>query len=213
MTPDWLTVACVGALSLPVAAVPQESKTPEEAALHAKLEALLGEPSVEDEALDATSAAADEWSWRIAPYVWTASIDGRLDAGVGEVELDFDFADVWDDMETGGLLLLETRRDHVRLIGEVIYLEIEEDGETTGGAGVEVDADTTILELIGFYEVAPGVPFEMGAGVRYLDLEVELDGGGGSIEAEPDSFDMFAATRATWAIGEGWGLVLYGDLG
>jgi hypothetical protein len=157
--------------------------------------------------------AADGWNWRIAPYLWTTKIDGSLTTTNADVDFDVDFSDIWDNLESAGLILVETSRGQVTLLGDIIYLGLEVDGETQGGADADIELDTTILDFAGLYRLSATSPFELGGGVRYADIESEVEVGPASSDGSHDAFDGFAAGRATWPFAERWSARLYGDIG
>lgn len=156
---------------------------------------------------------ADAWTWRVAPYLWTAGIDGTVETSNVEADFDVDFSDIWDNLESAGLVAVETRRDRLTILGDLVYLGLEVDGETPLGADAELQMDTTILELAGLYRVTPDSPFEVGAGVRYSSIESELDAGLVDSDGSRDILDGFAAGRATWSFAPRWSLRVYGDVG
>ena len=87
------------------------------------------------------------------------------------------------------------------------------DGETPGGVDADLELDTTILELAGLYRFSPASPYEAGLGMRYADMEADLEIGAASSDDGHDAFDGFAAGRATWPFAERWSVQLYGDAG
>lgn len=161
-----------------------------------------------------TRAQGDDpgWSWRVAPFLWTAGIEGSHGIGPAEFDFDVDFSDIWDNLESAGLVFVEARREDVAILGDVVYLGLDLDGETALGGDVDADVDTTILELASLYQL-PGGPFELGAGLRYLQFESDLEVGPVTTSGESDAFDGFAAARASWELGERWSLQAYGDVG
>jgi len=155
----------------------------------------------------------DSWSWRVAPYLWTAGIDGTLTTGIGEADFDVDFSEIWDNLESAGLILVETRRDQICILGDLVYFGLEVEGETPGGADTNLELDTTILELAGLYRLSPTSPYEVGLGIRYADIESDLEVGAASSDSSLDAFDGLAAGRATWPFAERWSVQVYGDAG
>jgi len=155
----------------------------------------------------------DSWKLRIAPYLWTAGIDGALTADNIEVDFDVDFDDIWDNLESAGLVFIEARRGRFSVLGDVVYLGLDLDGETPGGADADADVTTTILELAGLYRVTPTSPYEVGLGMRYCSVDTELDVGPISADGDPSAFDGVAVGRAKWPFAQRWNLSLYADVG
>lgn len=159
------------------------------------------------------ATAGDSWTWRVAPYLWAAGIDGTVTTGATEVDFEVDFGDIWDNLESAGLLVVEARRDQFSVVADVVYLGLDLDGETPGGADADADVDTTILQLVGLYRVAPTSPYEVGLGMRYFSMDTELEVGVISADSDHSSFDGFAAGRASWPFAGRWNMTLYGDVG
>lgn len=158
-------------------------------------------------------AEADAWTWRVAPYLWTPGIDGTLKTSNAEADFDVDFSDIWDNLESAALVLVETRRDRLTILGDLVYLGLEVDGETRMGADADLEMNTTIVELAGLYRLTPDSPFEVGAGLRYAYIDSELEAGLVDSDGSRDAFDGFAAGRATWSFARRWSVLVYGDVG
>jgi len=45
---------------------------------------------------------ADEWDWKVAPYLWTVNIDGNLSVGPLDQTIDMSFSDILSDFDVGG---------------------------------------------------------------------------------------------------------------
>ncbi len=158
-------------------------------------------------------ARPEEWTWRVAPYLWAAGIDGTLTKDIGEAEFEVDFSDIWDNLESGGLIYVETRRERFSIFGDAVFLALDADGETILGGDADLDLDTTIVELGGLYRLTPTSPLELGLGMRYAHFESDLQFGILSSDGSRDSFDGLAVGRATWPFATRWYAELYGDIG
>jgi hypothetical protein len=150
---------------------------------------------------------------RVAPYFWGISVDGKVTAENTEVEMEADFSDLIDNLEMAGLLAVEASKGPWSVLGDFIYLGLDLDGEGPLGGDADAEVDTTILELIGLYRVAPASPFEVGLGLRYLSMDNELEVGPLSADGEGEAFDGVVAGRARWPFSERWEVALYGDVG
>jgi hypothetical protein len=162
---------------------------------------------------ESATDSSDSWHWRVAPYLWTTSIDGTLTTPGAEVDVDASFDDIWDNLDSAGLILVEARRNQITLLSDFIYLGLEADGTTSLGAGAEVELDTTLFEFAGLYRLSPTSPVEFGAGVRFADFETDLDIGMVSSGSSRDSLDGFVAGRVIWPFAERWSASVYGDVG
>jgi len=154
-------------------------------------------------AVSANEAAAQEWDWQIAPYLWTAGIDGFLALGPVGVDVDTNFSDIVDVLEGAVLLHVEGGNDNHGVFGDVAWLSLELDDETTSaGSAAEVQFDTAILEL-GY--VRRGQENGLELGVRYWDLELEINPVPvPAIERDQDWVDGFVGFRHMGSLGEHW---------
>ena len=184
------------------------------AGLMAVLPATPAEPEI---VVPFEQAAVEEpdpgWEWIVAPYLWAAGIDGELETGNASVEIEVDFDDIWDNLESAGLIWVEARKGQLSLAGDVVYLGLDLDGETPGGADADAEVDATILDLAGLYRLSPTSPLELGLGLRYLSMDTELDIGSISTDSDSDAFDGVVVGRATLPFAERWDLSVYGDVG
>jgi len=149
----------------------------------------------------------------VAPYFWAAGIDGTVTTKNTDVEFDIDFDDIWDNLESAGLILIEVGKGQFSALGDVVSLGLDLDGEAPGGVGADADVTMTILQLAGLYRVTPTSPFEVGGGMRYSTVDTDLDVGAVSVDGDRDVFDGFVAGRARWPFARRWDVTFYGDVG
>jgi hypothetical protein len=134
-------------------------------------------------ALLSTAAAAQASQWRVTPYLWGAGLDGTVgidgrDSGLGgRVDVD---ADGFDNLRLGGAMVHATwRGGRWTAFGDWTYASAKNDAPTpfaTLYAGVDVKAKGHVVEAYGGYELtgARDSHFDLFAGVRYYNLEIEL---------------------------------------
>ena len=151
----------------------------------------------------ANDAVAQEWNWQIAPYLWTAGIDGDFALGPVESKIDVNFSDIVDVLEGAVLLYAEGGNDNHGVFGNIVWLSLELDDEvTSAGAAAELQFDTTIFEL-GYLRKLQGVGIEFG--VRYWDFELEINPVPiPAIERAQDWTDGFVGIRRTSPLGDNW---------
>ena len=165
--------------------------------------------------------ATQDFSVAVEPYVWAASVDGdvRLANGAwASVEADFD--DLLDDLEAAAMLAVEARfGSGFGLLGDLTWFDLEDEGTATGLA-IPVEGRIEMLhgQVSGLWR-PPGqeqVLFDVLAGVRVIDIETELRGGG-SFALNPQAGDTFVdpvvGARATVPLGENFQFHVLGDFG
>ncbi len=97
------------------------------------------------------STAAEDWHYRITPYVWAAAVDGGVDfARRGpvppiDVSASVSFSDTLKRLDNGGMVFFEGRRDRFGFFGE--FFHIQTNDSASGSVSVPpaltvtVDAD------------------------------------------------------------------------
>jgi hypothetical protein len=151
----------------------------------------------------ASTATAQEWDWEITPYLWGSGIEGDVALGSVARGVDLEFGDIVDVLAGAALVHVEGGNAGYGIFGDLVWMSLEpEDEIATVGGTAEAEFDTTIVEL-GYVRKLPRVGVELG--VRYWDLEVELDPALLAAVARSDSWvDGFIGFRRSQDIGEKW---------
>jgi hypothetical protein len=157
-------------------------------------------------------AAAQEWDWRITPYVWGTGISGDIALGPLGREVDVDFSEILDVLTGTALIHVEAMNgDHV-LFGDLVWLAVEpEDEIATIGGVAEAELDSTIVEL-GYARGGDGLGFEVG--VRYWELDIEIDPALAAGIVRGDGWaDVFGGIRNTRNLGSDWSMTTRANVG
>jgi hypothetical protein len=164
----------------------------------------------------ALGAAAQEgtWTWSVTPYAWMAGIDGDLGAHGLVAPVEKDFSDVWDDLDMAGMLTLDGNNGKWGFYSDMIYLEMSDEAETRAGK-VEGSVEEWVVTAAPYLRLKAdeAISVDVGAGVRYLNADVDVTGplGGGS---ESDGwFDPIVTGRVRWEPAQRCSLTLTGDIG
>jgi hypothetical protein len=162
--------------------------------------------------LAASPAAAQEWDWRVTPYVWGSSIEGDIGIGPLSRDVDVSFSDLLNVLRGTLLLHVEAAKDDQLLFGDLVWLAVEpEDEVATIGGVAEAELDSTIVEA-GYARTSNAFGWEVG--VRYWDLDIEIDPARAAALMRGDSWvDGFAGFRNTREIADEWTLTTRGNLG
>ena len=160
----------------------------------------------------ASSASAQGWDWRVTPYLWGASISGDVALGPLGREVDVEFSDLVDVLAGAALLHVEGEKDGHIVFGDLVWMELEpEDEIATIGGVAEAEFSSTIIEL-GYARAGEPIGFEVG--VRYWDLDLEIDPALAAGVVRGDSWtDVFGGIRNTRELGESWDLTTRANLG
>ena len=158
------------------------------------------------------SAAPQGWDWKIAPYLWAAGIDG--DAALGPISrpVNVSFSDLVDVLAGAALVHVEASHAEHTVFADLVWMSLEPDDEiATVGGTAKAKFDTTIVEAGYIHELSRvGVK----VGVRYWDLELELDPALLAAVKRDDSWtDAFVGIRHQRPIGEKWRMTTDVDVG
>jgi len=174
--------------------------------------------------------SSERWTFGLTPYFWVAGISGdvhvptRLHPGGGvDVDLDADFSDLFKNISAIPIMAMaEAQYGRFGLIGDILFLQIETDGETQGPAfgSAETRLTTTIGSAVGTYRAIDERwhTLEFGAGARVwsVSTKVELGAGtlpGGSAKKSATWVDPILAVRYRARLADRWALTVYGDVG
>ena len=180
----------------------------------------------------AQTAAGEGWQFEVTPYLWGAGMDGTAGVRGVEADLDADFEDIFDNLDSAFMGTIELRRGRWSLLFDGMYMKLEGEGARSwqGPAGIgsatgelEVTSTMQVYQLALAYRVSQDVPVDVIAGARYTQLDADLDltvttggllpGGTRSVNDEQSWWDPVIGIRFLIPFGERWTGVLYGDYG
>ena len=187
----------------------------------------------------ASPQAADEWRFAARVNMWLPDVKGETAFfdRVEEQEFEVKIDDILEDLEFGFLGSLEASRGRWGVLTDLVYSSIGDDQDrvrggsigsrpeidTEGQLSASLDVDTWIWNTAGFYRMVDSnsLTLDLLAGVRYVDIEQELDWTlnssiagrplperGGRAKVSADSWDAFLGLRGRIGLGDGSGLFL-----
>lgn len=185
----------------------------------ARLSTPDGSPPPADAETDAD--AEERWTRLVKPYVFATGVEGRAGGERGTSDIEADFDDILDSLDIGGIVALELVPPDSpwRILVDLIFARLEEDGTAPGPLQSDVDAtvDQLIVELVAAYEILDEGRLDLLGGVRYWDLSVELDadlpGGTRSLDRDVDWLDPLVGVRSRLPLDERVDLLLRADVG
>ncbi len=147
--------------------------------------------------LTAQGAAAQDtasgWEMRITPYLWGSGLSGTVStiAGLPDAEVDSSFSDILENLDFGLMGVFTARKDNYGIFGDVMYIKLSAGADTPGGLFGDASADirNVVVTIGGDYVLAKSAATEVrvGAGLRYWDVNVDLDLGAGTLPAASTS--------------------------
>ena len=160
-----------------------------------------------------------DWEIILAPYALFANIVGESAIGqAGSADVDVDFSDILEVLETGAMGHVEARIGRWGLMTDFAYMKLADDINTPGGRVVDAEVEQLELETYLFYRF----PMERGwvdayAGVRYwnIGLDVELTGPLTTISSDrrEEWVDPVVGGRFSFSLAEDWSLGMRADIG
>ena len=158
-----------------------------------------------------------DWEFGLAPlYLWAVNIEGDVTMQGITAPLELDFEDIFDSLETVFTVHFEGwYKQKWGILVDISYISIS-DKQQTPVAELDVSFTNTMTELGAFYRFNEGThEFEGLAGIRYNDLENEVDFVGlpPELEETADWVDLFVGGRYRWNISDNWTLLVRGDIG
>ena len=175
-------------------------------------------------ALAANSAAAQDsaWDYNATLYGWLPGMTTSVETAFGTLERETSGSDALSNLDMVFMGTFGAQRDRWGFVGDLLYIDLSSDQDTPfalfGDASVGVTA--TALSGYALYRVTtdPAVVFDIGAGFRAVDLEVDLALSTGILPGVSQSIgdswvDPLIAARVAVPINENWALTGFADWG
>ena len=153
-------------------------------------------------------AADKEWNFEVMPYLWAARVEGDLNIGGRDVEVDSSFSDIFDMMEIGGGVLMRAERSQWVLWTQVDYMALNTDKLEDPPERGRIDLNTTMFTG-GFGRNFGGSAnrrsVDILLGVRYLDVDAKLRFNTlGTFEGDRSLTDPVLIIRPSFRLSERW---------
>ncbi|WP_353472215.1 hypothetical protein PVT71_13020 [Salipiger sp. H15] len=171
----------------------------------------------------ALPAAAQDWEFRITPYVWGAGIAGDLGTipGYPAQSIDLSFGDIWDDLDYGLFLFGSARNDPwvIYFDGSVVQTDSTEKIGSPDVDKVNIKSDTSTLTLAfgGTVSQSYNHTVDLYGGFRYWNLDnsyrVYTPGGRFKKDTNADWTDPIIGMSARYAINDRWQAFGAADIG
>lgn len=179
------------------------------------------EPVVEAAVVEETNV----WQQELTIYGWLAGVsaDTRLPGGTGDTTVDV--GDILDSLKMVFMGSYAARKDKWSFIVDATYIDLGDSATKTitlpnyaAEASIDVDMKSLIMNAgVGYNIVhSENTVLDVVAGVRYLDLEVDVDTSLAShpgIAGSKDFLDGIIGLRGSYNIDENWYLPYYADIG
>ena len=160
------------------------------------------------------TSRADDWNFKLTPYIWATSLKGT--AGIGPVsgDIDLGFDEILDDLEMALMLNFRAEKGLWAIQADGVWADLKSD-QTSGALRTVVDTEMWVIELNGRYRFADN--WEVLAGGRYFrqDVDINLSSGGPGVGASgtADWIDPVVGVAFATSLSDKWSFQVMGDIG
>lgn len=174
--------------------------------------------------LVASSADAQESSWSSSAtlYGWLPGMTTSIETDSGTIESESSASDALSNLDMVFMGTFQTQRDRWGFVGDLLYLDLSNSKDTPLGLFGEANVGITTTALSGYalYRVTtdPAIAFDIGAGFRAFDLDVDLAltpgiAAGFSQNLSGSWVDPLIAARVAVPLNDEWSLTGFADWG
>ncbi len=147
--------------------------------------------------------AAEDWDFRIAPYVWTAGLSGEIGPAGRTASVNMSFKDILEMTELALAASFDAvYRDDWTFVVEGLYLDMKEDATGPGGADVKVGIDEVLASARAMKRVAKNLDLGIGATYLRMDAEASSEAAGASAGSTQEWVDPTVVLRVTGEVSE-----------
>ena len=163
----------------------------------------------------ATASAADEWQFRIVPYLWFAGVKGDASTlpNAPVAPIDISSSQALEDTEASFMGVFEMKKGKHGAFLDVVYSDIQSDVTLAPNIGLmlQTTSKNTLVSAAYEYELSRGdrSSVDLFGGARYWEVDTQLDFSGGlgilagkSIRNKEDWVDPLIGIKGRSAIGE-----------
>ena len=153
----------------------------------------------------------DGWNYRLTLYLLAAAQSGTTTINGIEADVDVSFEDIWNNLETGGMLHFRAENSTWAVQIDTIYMALESE---IPGSPLAADFDQTAIELVGAYSFQPEL--ELLFGGRYNRIGGGVTGtaiGAVDIDGSESWIDPLVGIGWTPRISQSWMARVRADVG
>jgi len=171
-------------------------------------------------------AQSEDWQNAITPYIWGTGMSGNVAVGtpLGSVAInaDLSFGEILDDLDFGGMISYEGKNDRWLVLGDVIFMNLGADVDSTSGqvsVRHSADIEQSLMEADVGYRLTENMALFVGA--RYSDIDGEIGiattgptvGTVRSASFSENWVDPVVGFLGEWPLSEQWEWDLRADIG
>jgi hypothetical protein len=187
---------------------------------------LVGEaPAAGQQAEPSASAAGEEWTVTVAPYLWATTLDGTASVAGTEADVDVPFSDLLKDLSGGAMLLVGVEKNRFGIGVNGLYARVSPDSDV-GPIEIDATSDTAQLAIAPYYRLvewqygvsSSGRPLRLfvspEAGLRFNYLRTELEiRGGPTVDGSESWVDPLIGSRIGLDLSDSWAIAGEANIG
>jgi len=133
----------------------------------------------------AFAQSADDWLFRLTPYLWFAGVKGDLSTvpGLPTAPIDVSSGDAFDDTEESFMLMFEARKRRHGFLVDIFYSDVRQKEELVPEVRLKLKATSknTMMSAAYLYELykTQQATVDVFGGLRYWDVDTKLAFAGG----------------------------------
>ena len=163
---------------------------------------------------------ADQWDWKITPYLWGMSMDGDVSIGPISQDIDLSFSDIVSELDIGGAVYAEFGKGNHAVHFDYTYVRLKPDPTELDSPPFPPNAELATKITMNLFEPAynyrwngpDGPAFVIGA--RYTDMAIRMSPANlPAVTSGPSWWDYFIGVKTHNAISANWDFEFYGTVG
>ena len=167
-------------------------------------------------------AQQSAWDTSFTFYLFAAETDTSISTPLGRIDSTLPFKDALENLDFAFMGTVEARNGPWSLIGDYAYTNLGFSNSTPGPefGGVNSDVKLHVANAYAMYEAhsTPSLSFDVGAGVRYFNADIQLDlvpgtSAGRTGNFSDSWFDPVVAARLSFPISDKWSARAFFDYG
>ena len=163
---------------------------------------------------------ADQWDWKITPYLWGINMTGNASIGPINQDIDVSFSDILSDLDIGGAVFTEFGKGNHAFHFDYTYLRLKPAPTELDSPPFPPNAELATKMTVNIFEPAynyrwngpDGPAFVIGA--RLTDMAIRMSPANlPAVTSGPSWWDYFVGIKTHNAISANWDFDFYGTVG
>ena len=164
-------------------------------------------------------------------YLFAVAIDGDTNLNGIESDVDVSFSDILDNLDLGGMVFVEHRRDKWSFIVDGLFMDLSDESSVSTNGVLDIKLEADVLQALAeafvgyrvlkydYHNAVLGIDLLGGARYNYIELELSAEASGlglttsASRKRDEEWVDAVIAIRFQYTHDNNWGATLWTDIG